>query len=362
MPGRLKRSLLAAAFTFAVAVAMSQTQGRAQTAPPDPSSKVVLSEQYFKNIQMLRGVPVDEFMDTMGMFAAATGMNCTDCHVAEAGGNWAKYADDNDYKQKTRMMIVMMNTLNASSFAGARKVTCFTCHRGLRSPAIIPNLDLQYSEPPPVDPDDVTQNFAGGPTVDQVLDKYMTALGGAQRVATVTSITAKGTYKAYDDFEMFPLDFYAKAPNQRSTVQHSAYGNITWTYDGKNAWQSAPTDVRPYPVVQLSGGNLEGAAVDALLTFPGRIKQNFTNWRVGPPSEVNGQDVQILQATTPSGFLVKFYFDSKTGLLLRTVRYSESQSDAFLLVWITPITGWFPVLKCHSSGPRRGQTAGMSIN
>ncbi len=283
-----------------------------------------MAEQYFKNVQLLRGIPVDEFMDTMGMFAAATGMNCTDCHVSEAGGNWAKYADDNDYKRRTRMMIVMMNTLNASSFGGARKVTCFTCHRGLRSPAVIPSLDLQYSEPPPVDPDEVSENFAGGPTADQVLDKYLAALGGAQRVAAVTSITAKGTYKAYDDFEMFPLDFYAKAPNQRATVQHSAYGDIVTVYDGKNAWQSAPSDVRPYPVVQLSGGNLEGAGVDAVLTFPGRIKQSFTNWRVGPPSEVNGQDVQILQATTPSGFLVKFYFDTKTGLLVRTVRYSDS--------------------------------------
>src|SRR5262249_17795424 len=156
-----------------------------------------------------------------------------------------------------------------------------------------------------------------GPSADQILDKYVTALGGAQRVSAITSITGKGTYRAYDDFEMFPLDLFAKAPNQRSTVQHSAYGDITWTYDGKNAWQSAPTDVRPYPVVQLTGGNLEGFAVDALVTFPGRIKQSFTNWRVGPLSEIGAQEVQIVQATTTSGFLVKFYFDTKTGLLAR---------------------------------------------
>src|SRR6185295_1337341 len=70
--------------------------------------------------------------------------------------------------------------------------------------------------------------------------------------------------------------------------------------------------------------NAEGAAVDAIMSFPGRIKQAFSNWRVGPPSEVDGQDVQIVQATTASGYLVKFYFDTKTGLLDRTVRYSES--------------------------------------
>ena len=56
---------------------------------PSPGDGVVLSDQYFKNIQALKGIPVDEFMDTMGMFAAATGMNCVDCHVSDAGGDWA---------------------------------------------------------------------------------------------------------------------------------------------------------------------------------------------------------------------------------------------------------------------------------
>jgi len=195
-----------------------------------------MAEQYFKNIQVLRGVPVDEFMDTMGMFAAATGMNCVDCHVSDAGGDWAKYADDNDYKRRTRMMVVMMNTLNQTSFGGSRKVTCFTCHRGLKSPAVIPSLDLQYGDPPPVDPDEITQNAPGVPPVDQILDKYLQALGGAQHLAAVTSIVGKGTYRAYDDFELSPLDYYAKAPNQSSTVQHSANGDLTITSDGRNAW------------------------------------------------------------------------------------------------------------------------------
>jgi len=39
---------------------------------------------------------------------------------------------------------------------------------------------------------------------------------------------------------------------------------------------------------------------------------------------VDDQDVQIVQAATSSGFLVKLYFDTKTGLLLRSVRYSDS--------------------------------------
>jgi len=307
-------------------------QGARQAAPPpataaaaSPGDGVVLSEQDFKNIQSLKGIPVDEFMDTMGMFAAATGMNCVDCHVGDAGGDWAKYADDTAFKRTTRRMVAMVNTLNQANFGGRGLVTCFTCHRGLRVPATLPNLDLQYGDPPPVDPDQVTITTPGAPTSDQILDKYLQALGGAQRVAAITSITGKGSYRAYDDFQLSPFDFYAKAPNQRTTIQHSDYGDMTITYDGKSAWMAAPRDIRPFPVVQYSGGNLDGAHVDALLEFPGRLKQELTNWKGSPESSVGDQDVQIVQATMPpNGYLVKLYFDSKTGLLLRSVRYSNS--------------------------------------
>ena len=330
----MTRGILGVALTVCAALALSvaavakataqAAPQRAIQGPPSPADGVVLAEQYFKNIQSLKGIPVDEFMDTMGMFAAATGMNCVDCHVSDAGGDWAKYADDTAFKRTTRRMVAMVNTLNEGSFGGRKMVTCFTCHRGLKVPATLPDLDLQYGEPPPVDPDQISRSTPGAPTPDQILDKYLQAVGGAQRAAGITSITGKGSYRAYDDFQLSPLDLYAKAPDQRSTVQHSPYGDMTITYDGKNAWMAAPKDVRPFPVVQYSGGNLDGARVDALLEFPGRLKQALTNWRVGPESSVGDQDVQIVQATTTSGFLVKLYFDSKTGLLLRSVRYSDS--------------------------------------
>jgi len=154
--------MAASQFWLSSALSLARSQGAPQqgTQAP-PAEKPVMSEEYFKNIQILRGIPVDEFMDTMGMFSAATGMNCVDCHVSDAGGNWAKYADDTDYKQRTRMMIVMVNALNQSSFGGRSKVTCFTCHRGLKSPAVIPSLDLQYGDPAPVDPDEITQAVPG---------------------------------------------------------------------------------------------------------------------------------------------------------------------------------------------------------
>lgn len=326
-----RRSKVAAVATITASVVFLSgsywAQGQAARHYGTPAlngTKPVMAEDYFKNIQVLRGIPVDEFMNTMGMFAAATGLNCSDCHVAAAGGNWARYADDTDLKRTTRMMVVMVKQLNQTVFAGRRGVTCFTCHHGLKDPAVIPNLDLQYAEPPPVDPDSIAQNWPGTPPANQILDKYIQALGGARRLNAVTSIVGHGTYRAYDDVSALPLDYYAKAPDQRSTIQHSPDGNLTITYDGRNAWMAAPRDLRPYSLVRLSGTDRQGAAVDAILAFPGHIQQALTGWRVGPVSSIAGQDVQIVQARTPGGLPVKLYFALKTGLLMRSVRYSDT--------------------------------------
>src|SRR6266704_2341093 len=81
-----------------------------------------MSEEIFKNVQILKGIPVDEFMGTMGFFAASLGLNCTDCHISESSGDWARYADDTTLKRTTRRMIQMVNTINAGNFGGRRAV------------------------------------------------------------------------------------------------------------------------------------------------------------------------------------------------------------------------------------------------
>jgi hypothetical protein len=82
------------------------------TAVRGQAEKPLMAEQVFKNVQVLKGIPVREFMGAMGFFSAATGMNCTQCHVDESGGNWARYADDTELKRTTRRMIGMVNNIS----------------------------------------------------------------------------------------------------------------------------------------------------------------------------------------------------------------------------------------------------------
>src|SRR3954464_10837012 len=135
--------LVAAAWVLGLVQASGQARSDAR--PP-------MAEEVFKNVQVLRGLPVDQFMGTMGFFSAALGLNCTDCHVDESGGDWARYADDNALKQTTRRMMQMVAALNRSSFGGRQMVTCNTCHRGTRTPNVMPSLALLYGTPPPDEP------------------------------------------------------------------------------------------------------------------------------------------------------------------------------------------------------------------
>src|SRR3990170_8324773 len=89
--------------TCLAGVGLAAGQAPAPQRPP-------MAEEVFKNVQVLKGIPVDEFMGTMGFFASSLGLNCTDCHVEESGGSWAAYADESPLKQMTRRMVVMVQT------------------------------------------------------------------------------------------------------------------------------------------------------------------------------------------------------------------------------------------------------------
>ena len=299
-------------------LAAARTGGQAESA-----QKPLMAEEYFKNVQVLRGISVKEFMDTMGFFAASLGENCTFCHVEESGGDWSRYADDNSNKQTARKMILMMTAINKSYFGGRRMLTCYSCHRGGETPRVTPNLAEQYSAPVLEEPDEITEQAAGAPSVDQILDKYIQALGGAQRLASLTSLVARGTYQGFDDPEKRPLEMYAKAPDERTVIVQTGNGPSTTTYDGHSGWIAAPDADQPMPVMTLTGGDLQGARLDAILPFPAGLKQAFSQWRVGFPANINDHDVQVVQGGNPGESPVKFYFDQQSGLLVRMGRYTN---------------------------------------
>jgi photosynthetic reaction center cytochrome c subunit len=293
-------------------IAMAQT-GQA----PKPQ----MAEEAFKNVTALKGIPVDEFMDTMGMISAALGLNCLDCHTPDSDQAWTKFAIDTPMKVTSRKMIQMVAAINKDNFAGVRNVTCWTCHRGDLKPSTLPDLTVQYS-PPAEDANAVQiRPGSGGPSADEVFNKYYQALGGTQRLAALTSFTAKGTYGGFDTHHTkVPVDLYAKAPNQRALIIHTAFADRTWSYNGDEAWVAAIE--KPMPLLPLTGGNLDGQKIEAMMSFPMQIKQAYSTWRAGTAA-LGDKDVRVLQGTNPRQQPLNLYFDD-SGLLVRMTRFADT--------------------------------------
>jgi hypothetical protein len=286
-----------------------------------------MSEEAFKNVTVLKGIPVDEFMDTMGFISASTNYNCADCHAEpKEEGDWSVYAQETPRKATARRMILMVQAINRTNFGGARVVTCYTCHRNLQgAPKITPRLAEQYGEPPSPDPNEVeiTRQTPGAPSAEQVFDKYLQAVGGAQKAAAVTSIVFKGTYQGYAE-PMAPADIYVKAPNQRTMIVHTDGGDRTTACDGINAWMAAPAADKPFPVMRYTGGDLDGAKLDAVLSLPAGIRQAVTKPVVGSAS-IDDEGVILVQGTATGGrSSIKLYFDKQSGLLVRQVRFADT--------------------------------------
>jgi len=286
---------------------------------PGPAAAVPTSDQVFKNIQILKGIPVDQFMDAMGMFSASLGYDCSSCHSQDIHYDRAAFATTTPLITRARQMINMMNGLNEGNFGGRPRVTCFTCHRGSPNPEDVPSLALQYADLVD-DPNAMTLVRSRTVTPDQVFAKYMQALGGAQRVAALTSFTARGTYGGFNTGGAdIPIEINAKAPNQRMQIVRAPDAENVKTFDGRKAWVSEGW--RPLPLMELTGGNLEGARIEALTLFPAAIKDAFTGWQVGSAT-IDDKPAQVLQGRS-GGQPVNFYFD-ESGLLVRTVRWNRT--------------------------------------
>ena len=294
-----------------------------QTASPAVGKK---AGEAFKNVttSTLKELSVDDFVASMGLISANLGLDCADCHP-NAGTDKADFVIDTPRKITTRRMVEMVATINRTTFGGVQRVTCWTCHHGRIVPATTISLDAWY-DVPNIELDDTIRQESGQQTADQVLDKYIEALGGAQRLGAITSFVATGNAIGYGelggnaDFSLF-----AKSPNQRAIVisyKDTQRPSSSWSFDGRAGWIKTPRGL--LGEYELIGSELDGARFEAQLAFPGQLKQALSNWRGAATRSIGDRDFVVVQGSGPRGFLATLYFDPKTSLLSRLVRYGPS--------------------------------------
>jgi hypothetical protein len=316
----------------------------AASLPVAAQPKKLMSDQVFKNIQVLKGIPVDDFMGTMGVMSAAVGFDCSECHN-QAGTSNVNWAADNGKKIMARRMVTMMAAINRDNFQGRQVVTCWSCHRGRDRPLTTPALETVYG-PASEDSDDVITQAEGQPAATSILDKYLAAIGGVDKLGAIKSFVAMGKGVGFGGFGGGShVEMYAKFPDKRSMFisypDAKDRDDTIRTYNGVEGWLKTPLTV--LGEYQLTGGELDGARVDAELSFPVQIKTALTKLKVGLPSTIRdlpgpssqtshdsgasaAQEhlVNVVQGTGPRGMIVTMYFDQQTNLLLRVVRFGSS--------------------------------------
>jgi photosynthetic reaction center cytochrome c subunit len=338
---RRTRLIVASAASAAVVImAMIWPFGKGTAAPQE---KKPVADQVFKNVQVLKGIPVDDFLGTMGIMCASLGFDCSECHVG-AGTEKVDWAADTPRKVMARKMVRMVQTINRDNFSGRQMVTCWSCHRGRDRPLTTPTLANMYG-PVPEEFDDFLMP-TDQPPADQIIEKYLQAVGGQQRLSAVKSFVASGASVGFGGFGRGGrVQVFSRFPDQRAIIidfpSTPERGHSLRLFDGRQGWVETPLSV--LGKYELTGGELDGAKLDAELAFPAQIKQVLSNLHAAtattisdlpePSSQAAEESkaatskehvANVVQGIGPGGTLVTLYFDAESGFLLREVRYSKS--------------------------------------
>lgn len=153
------------------------------------------------------------------------------------------------------------------------------------------------------------------PTVDQILDKYVQAIGGKTAIEKQTSMTAKGSFEIPAMGMGGAAEVFAKAPNKTLVVVDvQGYGVVQQGFNGNTAWASDPTQgIREKSGVELASAKLESEFYKEI-----KFKQLFSKIEYKGKEKVGDHDTYVLIATPTGSSPQKMYFDTTSGLLVRT--------------------------------------------
>ena len=298
------------ALLLAIAGAWGQSSAPKVSATPAGPK---LAEEEYKNIQALKGIPADQVIPSMQFIAASLGVECEYCHVAHANEK-----DDKKPKVTARKMINMMMAINKENFEGRREVTCYSCHRGSTNPVGTPIITDEEAKPGAEEGKKSGETKVSLPSADQLLDKYLSAIGGTDALQKITSRVQKGTLTAFGG-QHFAVDVYSKAPDKRVSIMHLQGGDSFTGFDGKQGWLSVPGRVH-----MMSAAENAAARIDADLYLPAHLKTLYEKFRVDVGEKIDGHDTYVVAGRTEGQPPLRLYLDKESGLLLRLVRYAET--------------------------------------
>jgi photosynthetic reaction center cytochrome c subunit len=289
----------------------AHNSGQAASAQSTTGQK--LAEEQFKNIQVLKGIAADQLIPAMQFIAASLGVDCEYCHDHQAMDS-----DDKKPKKIARKMMTMMLDIDKANFDGRLEVTCYSCHRGAAKPVSIPVITEEEAAGPGAEGKRPTQ-YAALPKPEELLDKYLAAVGGAAALEKITSRVQKGKLMAFGS-QTFAADIYSKAPEKRISYMHLQGGDSVTAFDGQRGWLSVPGR----PAHMMSATENDAARLDADLHFAEHVKTMYPEFTVKSGEKIEGRDTYLVEGRAEGRPPLRLYLDKDTALLARLVRYAQS--------------------------------------
>ena len=281
----------------------------AQHSLDGPQTEAKTAEQVYKNIVQLKGTPSEQLLPAMQIISSSLGVECSFCHVPGKAE-----LDDKPAKKTAREMMAMVASINKGSFGGRQQVSCYSCHHGAANPASVPPV----LETDAVRAEGTTPVAGAAPTADDVIQKYITAMGGADAIRKITSRAAKGMILVGGS--QTPIEVLTKAPNKRVTISHTAQGDSFTAFDGTAGWMGNTGR----PAREMTPTESGASSLDAEFAIALRFKEIFPQIRRARPEQIDGVMCDQLIGTGPGRLPVRLYFDRSSGLLVRLVRYAET--------------------------------------
>ena len=297
---------------FLFLLPLSEKLPRAQT-PGANSRNDKTAALAYRNIQVLRDIPADELIPAMQFITYSLGVECSYCHV-----EGALEKDEKKTKLTARKMMEMMLTINRENFDSRQVVTCNSCHRGVSRPVSIPMIAESGAESNLGIIPEAQGPGIHFPSPDDVIAKYVNAIGGAAALGKVKTRQAKGTISISG--RNLPLEILSSAGRKQLTIIHLSNGDSVTAYDGVSGWTSGPNrPVRPIPTVEAIS-----ALPETDLQLPIHMKELFDRLESLPPEKMRNCETYVVAGINAGEIVSKFYFDKDSGYLLRILRYTKT--------------------------------------
>lgn len=154
------------------------------------------------------------------------------------------------------------------------------------------------------------------PTIEQVLEKYIRAIGGREANEKLKTRIAIGEWDNVTRGVRFPIEIYSKAPDKRVEILDASEnrGVTGRGYDGTSGWSMNMTEtgLRPLEGAELAMIRRESDFYRAL-----RLDQLYKRLTVTAKENIDGREVYVVDAIPETGNPERLYFEAASGLLFR---------------------------------------------